>query len=279
MPLYAYQAHNRVMAVKDSRLAVRLSSEQDALIRHAAEVEGTSITEFTVAATLSHGIDVLADRRLFAIDDAAWNEFVACWTALSSTRPDYRSCSRTCRCSPRSERLQPARPISDQDDTSEFDSGEPSLSEYLRRRALANHVQGASRCFVTCADGRVVGYYALASASVHAATWPARCGATCPTRAGHPALTVGRRPGRTRQRAGQEPPARRHRTLGRTSDIIGVRAILVHALHDTARAFYTRFDFKPSPTDPLHLLLLIKAPAPPSVANPGAAFMPVVDLG
>ena len=77
LPLYAYQAHNRVMAVKDSRLAVRLSSEQGALIRHAAEVEGTSITEFTVAATLSHAIDVLADRRLFAIDDAASNEFIA----------------------------------------------------------------------------------------------------------------------------------------------------------------------------------------------------------
>ena len=47
------------------------------LIRHAAEVEGTSITEFTVAATMNHAIDVLADRRMFAIDDAAWSEFIA----------------------------------------------------------------------------------------------------------------------------------------------------------------------------------------------------------
>lgn len=42
------------------------------------------------------------------------------------------------------------------------------------------------------------------------------------------------------------------------ADLIGVRAILVHALHDRARAFYTHFDFEPSPTDPLHLLLSIK---------------------
>ena len=56
--------------VKDSRIAVHLSSRQDALIRNAAEAEGTSITEFTVAATVSHPIDVLADRRIFAIDDA-----------------------------------------------------------------------------------------------------------------------------------------------------------------------------------------------------------------
>jgi uncharacterized protein (DUF1778 family) len=73
--------------VKDSRLAVRLSSDQAALIRHAAEVEGTSITEFTVAAAMSHAIDVLADRRVFAIDDAAWDEFVAVLDRPVSHKP------------------------------------------------------------------------------------------------------------------------------------------------------------------------------------------------
>jgi hypothetical protein len=34
--------------------------------------------------------------------------------------------------------------------------------------------------------------------------------------------------------------------------------MLVHALHDEARSFYSHFGFEPSPTDPLHLLLLIK---------------------
>lgn len=63
--------------MKDCRIAVRLSSDQDALIRRAADVEGTSITEFTVAATMNHASDVLADRRLFAIDDEAWKEFLA----------------------------------------------------------------------------------------------------------------------------------------------------------------------------------------------------------
>jgi uncharacterized protein (DUF1778 family) len=63
--------------VKDSRIAVRLSSDQDALIRRAAEVEGTSITEFTVDAAVSHARDVLVDRRLFILDDAAWTEFLS----------------------------------------------------------------------------------------------------------------------------------------------------------------------------------------------------------
>jgi len=64
-------------AVKDSRIAVRLSSDQDELIRRAAEVEGTSITEFTVDAAVSRARDVLVDRRLFMLDDAAWTEFLA----------------------------------------------------------------------------------------------------------------------------------------------------------------------------------------------------------
>lgn len=42
------------------------------------------------------------------------------------------------------------------------------------------------------------------------------------------------------------------------AEIVGVRALVVHALNDRTRAFYAHFDFEPSPTDPLHLLLLVK---------------------
>lgn len=76
-----------MVAVKDSRIAVRLSSHQDALIRRAAAVEGTSITEFTVAATMRHAIDVLANRRTFAIDDAARREFGAVLDRPVSHKP------------------------------------------------------------------------------------------------------------------------------------------------------------------------------------------------
>jgi uncharacterized protein (DUF1778 family) len=62
---------------KDPRLAVRLSCDKDALIRRDAEFEGTSITEFTVDAAVSHARDVLVDRRLFMLDDAAWTQFHA----------------------------------------------------------------------------------------------------------------------------------------------------------------------------------------------------------
>jgi uncharacterized protein (DUF1778 family) len=62
---------------KSQRLAARLTPEQDALIRRAAEIEGTDLTNFTITATLAHARDVLTDRRLFMVNAAAWTQFNA----------------------------------------------------------------------------------------------------------------------------------------------------------------------------------------------------------
>lgn len=42
------------------------------------------------------------------------------------------------------------------------------------------------------------------------------------------------------------------------ADIVGIRALAVHAKDNNARSFYEHFDFIPSPTDPLHLFILTK---------------------
>jgi hypothetical protein len=44
----------------------------------------------------------------------------------------------------------------------------------------------------------------------------------------------------------------------RAADIAGIRALLVHAKDDEARAWYEAHDFEPSPVDPYHLFLLMK---------------------
>ncbi len=46
-----------------------------------------------------------------------------------------------------------------------------------------------------------------------------------------------------------------HRSLG-AAERVGIRAMLVHALDDPAAAFYE--EHPPSPTDPQHLMILIK---------------------
>ncbi len=151
------------------------------------------------------------------------------------------------------------RPIAADDDTSSFDSGEPPLDDYLRQRALANHVQGASRCFVTCRAGRVVGYYALASASVQHRDVTGKVRRNMPDPV--PVILLSRLAvDRGEQGCGLGKHLLRDAILRSVaaSEIIGVRALLVHALNDTACAFYAQFDFEPSPTDPLHVLLLLK---------------------
>jgi hypothetical protein len=42
------------------------------------------------------------------------------------------------------------------------------------------------------------------------------------------------------------------------SETIGVRAMLVHAIDEGASRFYRRYGLEPSPTDELHLMILIK---------------------
>jgi hypothetical protein len=46
--------------------------------------------------------------------------------------------------------------------------------------------------------------------------------------------------------------------VGGAADIVGVRAVLVHAIDDAARRFYEHFNFDASPIDPFQLMLLLK---------------------
>jgi hypothetical protein len=71
-------------------------------------------------------------------------------------------------------KLSAPEPLAQHHRISGFDSGVPSLDDWLKRRALANQVSGASRTFVVCQDTQVVGYYALASSAVHTEIAPGR---------------------------------------------------------------------------------------------------------
>lgn len=42
------------------------------------------------------------------------------------------------------------------------------------------------------------------------------------------------------------------------ADIAGICCLLVHAKYDSARQWYSAFDFEISPTDPYQLMLLLK---------------------
>lgn len=84
LDLYVQQAYTGVVTTapeatrrKQARLAMRLTPDQDALIRDAAAATGQSLTDFVTMAAVTRAEDTLADRRVFRLDDAAWAEFSA----------------------------------------------------------------------------------------------------------------------------------------------------------------------------------------------------------
>jgi GNAT superfamily N-acetyltransferase len=151
------------------------------------------------------------------------------------------------------------RLLAHDDHLSKFNCGEPSLNEWLTKRAYFNNMMGTSRTFVTADEDRVVGYYALAAASVERRTAPGRIRRQQPDMV--PVMLLARLAvDRSHQGLGLGAHLLRDailRTL-RASEDVGIRALLVHALNEEARRFYLRYDFEQSPTDELHLFLLLK---------------------
>lgn len=161
---------------------------------------------------------------------------------------------------PRRVDPQQPRPIEATDNTTDFDSGEKSLDRYLADRALTNHLADLGRCYV-CIDadtGRVLGYYTLSAVAVVHADLPGRARRNAPNPV--PAVLMGRLAIDSKaQGAGLGRLLVRDAILSTlaAADRVGVRMLLVHALHEEAAGFYEALGFRRSPTDPLHLYLLL----------------------
>ena len=142
-----------------------------------------------------------------------------------------------------------------------FDCGAPALNEFLIRHALSNHQSGSAKTFVATSDSHVVvGYYSLAASQVLYADAPPRL---IKGVARHPVpvvLLARLAVEHTWQGKGLGPGLLKDailRVLG-AAEGIGVRALLVHAKDDKAKAFYLHYNFEPLPGYPLHLVLLLK---------------------
>lgn len=154
------------------------------------------------------------------------------------------------------------QPLAGEHDCSEFDCGEPLLNNWLKRRALANQASGASRTFVVVDDRqRVMGYYALAAGTVahRESTGAVRRNMPDPI----PVMVLARlavdRGARGKQLGGALLKDAVLRALS-VAENAGVRALLVHALHDDAKAFYQHYGFQESPADPMTLMLRLPRP-------------------
>ncbi|MDA8057612.1 MAG: DUF1778 domain-containing protein [Actinomycetota bacterium] len=62
------------MATKTERLNLRLTPSQDAVLRQAAAARGESTSDYVLRHAVEAAEADLADRRVFVVDDAAWDE-------------------------------------------------------------------------------------------------------------------------------------------------------------------------------------------------------------
>lgn len=143
-----------------------------------------------------------------------------------------------------------------------FDCGRASLNVWLIRHARQAAAIGSARTYVVVDSDqkRVVGYDALTAAGIERESATARILKGMPQYPIPMVLLARLAVDLSVVRRGLGAWLLRDamlRTLA-TSETIGVRAMLVHAIDEEARVFYLRHGFQPSPTDPLHLMILIK---------------------
>lgn len=154
----------------------------------------------------------------------------------------------------RVERLRPDHRIEG------FDCGREELNRCLLRYAWANQQASAAQTYVGLVGDAVVGYHTLTVGQVTREEAPERLTKGL---ARHPVpimllarLAVDHRwQGQGIGKALLKDAMRR--TL-QAAGIAGIRAFAVHAKDEDARRFYQKFDFIPSPTDPMHLFVLVK---------------------
>lgn len=145
-------------------------------------------------------------------------------------------------------------------DVEGFDCGNEPLNRFLIRFALNNQRANSAQTYLGLADDQVVGFYTLVVGEAAFDDAPDRL---TKGMARHPIplmllarLAVGL--GWQGRGLGSGLLKDAMRRSAQAADIAGVRALAVHAKDDAAVSFYARFDFVPSPVDPMHLFMLMK---------------------
>lgn len=155
---------------------------------------------------------------------------------------------------------EPIRKLAASDTVQSFDCGAVELNNFLHRFAFVNQQANSAQTYVCSHAGFVVGFYSLTVGSVDPAAAAPRVIKGMP-RHPVPVMILARLAvDVAHQRVGLGKALLKDALLrtAQAADIAGIRALLVHAKDERARNWYLNFEFEPSPTDPLHLFLLMK---------------------
>jgi GNAT superfamily N-acetyltransferase len=142
-----------------------------------------------------------------------------------------------------------------------FDCGKAALNIWLKRFARINVQNDSARVYIAHSCDRIaLGYHALTAGSVNREDAPTRISHGL---AAHPirVVVLGRLAvDLTQQGKGLGTTLLRDALIRieQAADTVGVRAVLVQAIDETARSFYLRFGFSPTVVDELRLMLLMR---------------------
>ncbi|HEY1979245.1 MAG TPA: GNAT family N-acetyltransferase [Xanthobacteraceae bacterium] len=142
----------------------------------------------------------------------------------------------------------------------QFNCGQLELDRFLIRHALQAQQTNSSQTYVAVSDSDVVGFYTIVAGEVRHLQAPERIVKGMP-RHPIPVLVLARLAVHIKTQRQGVGAGLLLDALGRTlqvADVIGVRALAVHAKDDHAIAFYRPFGFTPSTTDTRHLFMIIK---------------------
>jgi len=140
--------------------------------------------------------------------------------------------------------------LTEEHNTQSFDSGEDALDHWLKTRALSNVKNKATRVYVTCAIETidVVGYYGLSTGQLRHKDAIGRMRRNMPDPI--PVILLGRLAvdkSWQGKNIGTDLLAHAVEKAVQASEIAGARLLVVHALNESAKAFYERFGFTPLP--------------------------------
>jgi GNAT superfamily N-acetyltransferase len=152
--------------------------------------------------------------------------------------------------------LSAVEPLSDLHDLAGFECGKAALDDWLKTFARSNQRQDFTRVMVIHEEGKVVGYYGLAPSAIDPGAAPRR------VRTGRPPDPI------PCLLIGQLAVDRHHQGRGIGSmlvadafwrciagaEIIGGRAIVVHAIDTEAEAYWQSWGFVPARDNPSILM-------------------------
>lgn len=150
------------------------------------------------------------------------------------------------------------KPLDKFQDRSEFDCGVEPLNDYLKKYALQNQKKDAARTYtLTTEENKIVGYYTLVFGAVSTEETTPEISAGLGNYPIPIILLARLAIDKNQKGKGFGKNLLRDALLRavRASEIAGLRAFLVHAKDEAAKAFYEKFGFKPSPHNEFHLFL------------------------